>query len=79
MDQGSQTAALAMKWLAPNIGRTGRIVRGLLGIALIIAGLVASRHSSWLCILLIGFGVFGLFEAARGWCFARACGIKTRL
>jgi hypothetical protein len=68
-----------MKWFAPNIGRRGRVVRGLLGIALVIAGLVASRYALWLCLLLIGSGVFGLFEAARGWCLARACGIKTRL
>jgi hypothetical protein len=68
-----------MKWLAPNIGRTGRIVRGLLGLALIISGLLASRHSLWLGILLIAFGLFGLFEALRGWCLARACGIKTRV
>jgi hypothetical protein len=68
-----------MKWFAPNIGLGGRIVRGLLGLALIIAGLVASRNSLWLCLPLSGFGLFGLFEALRGWCLARACGIKTRL
>jgi len=67
-----------MKWFAPNISRTGRIARGLLGIALVIAGLFASYHSLWLGLLLIGSGVFGLIEALRGWCLARACGIKTR-
>ena len=55
------------------------MVRGLLGIILIIAGLMVSGHSKWLCMALIGLGVFCLYEAARGWCFARACGIKTRL
>ncbi len=79
MDQVGQTAAEAVKWFTPNIGRTGRIMRGLLGIALIIAGLVTSQHSLWLCLLLVGFGLFGLFEALRGWCLARACGIKTKL
>ncbi len=81
MDQGGQNASLAMKWFAPNIGRAGRIVRGLAGIALIIAGLIAiaGRHSLCLCLLLIGLGGFCLFEALRGWCLARACGIKTRL
>lgn len=68
-----------MKWFAPNIGRAGRIVRGLLGIVMVIAGLISSRHSVWLCLLLIGLGGFCLFEALRGWCLARACGIKTRL
>ncbi len=79
MDQDGQTPTLAVKWFAPNIGPTGRIVRGLVGIALIIAGLVTSRHSLWLCLLLIGVGLFGLFEALQGWCLARACGIKTRV
>ncbi len=79
MDQVGQTAADAVKWFTPNISRTGRIVRGLLGIALIIAGLVTSPHSLWPCLLLVGLGLFVLFEALRGWCLARACGIKTRL
>ncbi len=79
MDTGGQTAAVAVRWFAANIGRTGRIVRGLLGIALIIAGLTASRSSLWLCLVLIGVGIFSLFEALRGWCLARACGIKTKL
>jgi hypothetical protein len=79
MDQSITAVAPTMKCCSPNIGRAGRIVRGLLGSLLIIAGVVASRHSLWFCALLIGLGVFGLFEAARGWCLARACGIKTRL
>jgi len=79
MDQGSEAGDTAMKWFGPNIGRAGRIVRGLLGITLIIAGAVVSRHSKWCGMALIGVGVFGLFEAARGWCLARACGIRTRL
>jgi hypothetical protein len=36
------------------------------------------RYSLWACLALVVVGVFGLFEAARGWCVARACGIKTR-
>ncbi len=79
MDKGGQTAAVAVRWFAANIGRTGRLLRGLLGIALIIARLVTSPHLLWLCLLLVGFGLFGLFEALRGWCLARACGIKTKL
>jgi hypothetical protein len=70
MDQGDQTAARAVKWFAQNIGRTGRIVRGLLGVALMITRLVTNRHWLWLCLPLIGLGVFGLFEAVRGWCLA---------
>jgi hypothetical protein len=25
-----------------------------------------------------GIGIFVLFEAVRGWCLARACGVKTK-
>ena len=79
MDQGGEAAGLAMKWLAPNIRRAGRIARGLLGVLLIIAGLSTSAYSQWLCVGLVGLGVFCLFEVVRGWCLARACGIKTKL
>jgi hypothetical protein len=68
-----------MKFFAPNLGRAGRLLRAALGVAGILAGLALSGYSLWLCGLLVGAGVFGLFEAARGWCLARACGIKTKL
>jgi len=62
----------------PNIGKTGRIIRALIGLTLLVAAFAAWRVH-WLA--SAGFaagGVFCLFEAMRGWCFARACGIKTR-
>ena len=31
----------------------------------------------WLSGVLTGVGVFVLFEALRGWCVLRACGVKT--
>lgn len=68
-----------MKFFDPNIGRTGRILRAIFGVACIVAGLALSDCSPWLCFALVGAGVFGLFEAARGWCLARACGIRTKL
>jgi hypothetical protein len=67
------------KFFARNIDRTGRIVRALWGVALIIAGPLLSGRIGWACFLLVAFGVFALFEAARGWCVVRACGIKTKL
>jgi hypothetical protein len=66
-------------FFARNINRTGRIVRAVWGVALIIAGVLLSRRSWWACFLLVAFGAFALYEAARGWCVVRACGIKTRL
>jgi hypothetical protein len=49
------------------------------GVALIIAGLLISKDHLWLCVALIAAGGFALYEAVRGWCLMRACGIKTRL
>ena len=68
-----------MKFFDPNIGRTGRIVRAVYGVILIGAGLWLGSYSLWLCLALVAAGALGLFEAFRGWCVMRACGIKTRL
>jgi hypothetical protein len=68
-----------MKLFSPNIGRAGRIVRAALGLIAICAGLALSGYSYWVCLGLVAVGGFSLFEGARGWCLARACGIKTKL
>ena len=65
-------------FFAKNIDRRGRIVRAIWGVALIVAGLLLWERSQWLCLLLVGFGVFAFYEAGRGWCLLRACGIKTK-
>jgi hypothetical protein len=66
------------KLLQPNIGRTGRLIRGLIGLALL--GVAVAVHPlHWLASTGIALGgLFCLFEALRGWCIARACGVKTR-
>jgi hypothetical protein len=71
--------------MKPNIDRKGRIARGVSGgICLIIAvilfgtGRPESDGVRWGLIALLGLsGVFQLFEARKGWCVARACGLKT--
>jgi hypothetical protein len=40
---------------------------------------VTAFYVWWLGLIFIGIGIFVLFEAVRGWCFARACGIKTKI
>lgn len=67
------------RFFAPNIVAKGRWVRGLMGIALLVGAAFSFGQSAWLGIILAAAGLFGLFEAVRGWCFARACGIKTKL
>jgi hypothetical protein len=67
------------KFFTPNISRAGRWARAVWGVALIVAGLLFSGRSYWIGFLLVVAGAFALFEAARGWCVMRACGIKTKL
>lgn len=67
------------RFFDPNIDGKGRWLRGLMGLALLAGAVFSFGQSAWLGILLAAGGLFGLFEAARGWCFARACGIKTKL
>jgi hypothetical protein len=55
------------------------MVRGLMGMALLVGAGFSFGHSAWLVIFLAAAGLFGVFEAVRGWCFARACGLKTKL
>lgn len=62
-----------------NIGNKGRLIRGLGALALLVAASFGFAVSPWLGIALTASGAFVAFEALRGWCALRACGIKTRL
>jgi hypothetical protein len=66
------------KFFQPNLDRKGRIARIVFPLACIVAGLVCLRFAWWVCALLVALGLFAFFEAGRGWCLMRACGIKTR-
>jgi hypothetical protein len=64
---------------SPNITNRGRVVRGM-GALLLFAGAgFGFAVSVWLGLVLAASGGFVLFEALRGWCALRACGIKTRI
>lgn len=65
-------------WFSRNIDRRGRLLRGLSAIVLLAAALFARPLSMWLSLALLVSGIFSLFEALRGWCVLRACGIRTR-
>jgi len=63
----------------PNIKRNGRIARGVIGTVCLIAGISTVEFKLWPGLILIAAGLFAIFEAMRGWCLARACGIKTKI
>jgi hypothetical protein len=67
------------KFFASNIGTRGRIVRAMLATILIVLGIELCLTVVWAGVLLLASGAFVMFEALRGWCLARACGIKTKL
>ncbi len=62
----------------PNLTASGRLIRGLGSIALFIGGAFALRIHFTVSVVLFVGAAFLLFEALRGWCALRACGIRTR-
>lgn len=67
------------RFFSPNITGTGRLARGLGAMLLLVGAGFGFTVSLWLGAVLAVSGGFVLFEALRGWCALRACGIKTRL
>jgi hypothetical protein len=67
------------KFFRPNIQRNGRIARGVIGSVCLIAGIVLVDFYLWLGLFFVVAGLFAIYEALRGWCLARACGIKTKI
>jgi len=67
------------KFFAPNIDRPGRIVRAAWGVAMLIGAVFASRYAWWASAILLAFAALAFYEATRGWCLVRACGIKTKI
>jgi len=67
------------QFFSRNITNTGRLIRFLIGCAFVLAGIVLcqANHKIPAVLLIIGGG-FVWFEAVRGWCVMRACGIKTK-
>jgi hypothetical protein len=67
------------KFFARNISGWGRLVRFLWGLGCIGIGIALFGRSALACFVLVAAGLFAFFEAVRGWCVVRACGIKTKL
>jgi hypothetical protein len=72
------TETVMKSFFKRNIEQKGRLARALTAIVLVVTGVLVLRHVAWAGLLLVAVGVFVAVEAWRGWCFLRACGIKTK-
>jgi hypothetical protein len=61
-----------------NIGARGRWFRGIGALVLFTGGVFLLCVHPGVSVLFFLGGAFLLFEALRGWCALRACGIRTR-
>jgi len=64
--------------LKPNLERCGRWLRGAAGMGLLIGSVFLWNISRTAVFVMLVSAGFLLFEASRGWCVLRACGIKTK-
>jgi Protein of unknown function (DUF2892) len=67
------------QFFKPNIKRNGRIARGVVGSVCLVAGIILAGDVSLWGLILVGAGLFAIYEAIAGWCLARACGVKTKI
>lgn len=67
-----------MKYFTRNLDKKGRLVRGLIALAMLLSGACLFEDSIWAGAILLLSGAFVAFEALRGWCVFRACGLKTK-
>ena len=67
------------RFFSRNLDFRGRMARGVIGTLCLVAGIIiAGDYSLWGLIFVVA-GLFAIFESIRGWCIARACGIKTKI
>ena len=67
------------QFFAPNISGFGRWLRGVSSLACLAGAVYLYLHDQRALGLAFGaIGLFTLYEALRGWCVLRACGIKTK-
>ena len=67
-----------MSFLRQNIDRKGRLIRAI-GALTLAAGAVSVWPQYRVIAIALGVSAaFVAFEATRGWCALRACGVKTK-
>ena len=64
------------RFFSRNLGNQSRMARGVIGTLLLIAGIIMADFDLLVCLVLVGLGLFAIFEAVRGWSAARAAGLK---
>jgi hypothetical protein len=72
-------SAFIKRFLAPNLQTEGRSARKVTALVFLVAAVVSVSFSRRLSLLLLAAALFTFFEAMRGWCVLRACGIKTKV
>jgi hypothetical protein len=66
------------RFFSRNLDFRGRMARGVIGTLCLVAGIIVAGDYSLWGLVLVAAGLFAIFESLRGWCIARACGIKTK-
>ena len=67
-----------MSLFRSNLDTKGRLIRGTMAVALAGGTVLTWPHFRVASIICALFSAFTAFEAARGWCALRACGVKTK-
>lgn len=76
---GAYDLIMSRERFASNISGRGRLVRAVLALGLFGGGCFCLRWHPWATVILFLSSAFVFFEAAKGWCALRACGIRTKL
>jgi hypothetical protein len=63
---------------ARNISARGRWIRATIAAGFFIAAVFEWSRCYWMAGLFLAAGAFVAFEALRGWCALRACGVRTK-
>lgn len=63
---------------SPNIDKAGRILRGAWGVLMLVLAWFTWDHSIIGAVVFLLLALLGFWQARKGWCVARACGLKTK-
>lgn len=79
VDRAACYIFIIKRFFQPNIGRQGRTARGVIGTICLITGIMLVDRTLTVGLIFVVAGLLAIFEALRGWCVARACGIRTKM